>query len=389
MSLSVAVAAAFASGEEARAPAARATRSRRRLWELPPRHHCALLGAAFDAAELRHMFRRGGYSEWEAASDYALHSSAVCFARQRNNFSVLAQRALEERSSAAVHRLSAAGTSAEVLEAWRASAAQGEAVAAYWAALTHSCCDLELDELLSQEMHMAAHAQFAWRRATLRRLRTLEERNAELATRLSNAQNTACELRRENTELAAAPREIRADLQAARTELERWRSGGTVLALQARLAEAHEALEASHAAMRRMEKTVQPVSPAPAPAAPRSVPAPAPVAEEPMPDLAGRRVLCVGGKTSLVPQYRALVEGAGGEFAHHDGGIEHRVARLPSMLGAADLVVCLAGDCSHAAYRLAKRYCKAKGKRCALLGNSSATALARCISREEVNGTKA
>lgn len=52
------------------------------------------------------------------------------------------------------------------------------------------------------------------------------------------------------------------------------------------------------------------------------------------------------------------------------------------MLAAADVVICLATDCSHAAYGLAKRYCKAKGKPCMLIAGSSVSALARCVGNE-------
>jgi hypothetical protein len=399
-SLAAAVAGALGPATEAPAPvrlpapAAAPARARRRLWDIPPKHHCVLLGAAFDARELRQMFRRAGFATWETASDYELHSSAVCFAKDRNEFSALAQRCLEKRYAALAARFAAARTATEILGLWRACAVQGEAVAAYWVALTHPELDAEADESLSREMHMIGHAEFAVRRAALRRVRALEIRIADLLA------NQAAQ--RERIEaLLCGNRELRTELHASRSyaaqawaELERWRSGEIASIMQARRAELESALAIARAerddaqrslreATRRLERlgasrrAVEQPPPATTPCGTDTAPAASGLS--PPPGLDCRRLLCIGGKRAVVAQYRALVEGARGEFSYHDGGVEDHIGRLPAMLAAADAVVCLAGDCSHAAYRLAKRYCKAKGKPYALLGNSSLSALARCI----------
>ncbi len=365
---------------------------RRRLWDIPVRHHCVLLGAAFDARELRGLFRRAGYADWRTASSYELHSSAVCFAKQRNDFSAVAQRALEDRFAPAVNRVARARSGAELLQIWRSLAEQGEAVGAYWAALTHPAWDADADEALSREMHMIAHEEFAARRATLRRVRALEDRVAELVDKQAVALAAADALRKENAELREAERAAQAGQAGAVAELARWRSGDMASAIGAGRAQLETSLEASRAetaaarrALRQAERRIEELKAGAAgneDAVLRrhAADAPALVADRaPPPDLGGRRVLCVGGKTFLMPHYRAVIEDANGEFLYHDGGIEDSVGRLPAMLASADAVICLAADCSHAAYRFSKRYCKAKGKTCALLGKSSVTALSRCV----------
>jgi len=397
ISLAGAVAGALANGREdlgvfrPPTPVVAATRGRRRLWQVSPKHHCTLLGAAFDARELRLMFRRAGFADWQTASDYELHSSAVCFAKNRNEFSMLAQRGLEERFASAIAQFNAART-CDVLGLWRTLAAQGEAVGAYWAALTHPALDAEADELLSREMHMRAHAEFAARRAMRRRVRALEQQIADFATTHATLRERTDSLAQENRELRAALDGARLEALQAGAELDRWRSGEAAGALKARQAELERALEVSREqhdtaqralreAKRRLERLETSSGPAEKPLAYPRAPDSHTSMTQPAspPDLAGRRLLCIGGKRAVVAQYRAIVERAGAEFAYHDGGVEDRLGRLPAMLAAADAVVCLAGDCSHAAYRLAKRYCKTKRKACALIGNSSVTALARCL----------
>jgi hypothetical protein len=88
-------------------------------------------------------------------------------------------------------------------------------------------------------------------------------------------------------------------------------------------------------------------------------------------------VLCVGGRSGNVATYRALVEGGGAHFAHHDGGLEDNVKLLDASLAAADLVICQTGCISHGAYWRVKAHCKRTGKRCVFIDNPSISSLAR------------
>jgi hypothetical protein len=100
--------------------------------------------------------------------------------------------------------------------------------------------------------------------------------------------------------------------------------------------------------------------------------------------LSQRSVLCVGGRSGNVASYRALVEQVGGQFSHHDGGLEDNVARLEASMAQADLVICQTGCISHSAYWRVKDYCKRTGKRCLFVDNPSVSSLARGL--EEAAG---
>jgi hypothetical protein len=92
----------------------------------------------------------------------------------------------------------------------------------------------------------------------------------------------------------------------------------------------------------------------------------------------------VGGRRGNVASYRALVEQVGGQFSHHDGGLEDNVARLEASMAQADLVICQTGCISHSAYWRVKDYCKRTGKRCLFVDNPSVSSLARGL--EEAAG---
>jgi hypothetical protein len=97
--------------------------------------------------------------------------------------------------------------------------------------------------------------------------------------------------------------------------------------------------------------------------------------------LAGRCVLCVGGRAPLLPQYRQLAERLGVRLIHHDGGKEETLSRLPGLLAASDAVICPTDCVSHVAYYQLKRHCKAKGKPCVLVKSSGVASFAAALAR--------
>jgi hypothetical protein len=128
-------------------------------------------------------------------------------------------------------------------------------------------------------------------------------------------------------------------------------------------------------------KAAQPAALA-APPAPEAQSAPAESIPQPV-RLVNRSILCVGGRSGSVPIYRSVVEGAGAQFAHHDGGLEDSSGLLDANLAAADLVICQTGCISHGAYWRVKDYCKRTGTRCVFVDNPSASKLARTLREVE------
>jgi hypothetical protein len=91
-------------------------------------------------------------------------------------------------------------------------------------------------------------------------------------------------------------------------------------------------------------------------------------------DLAARKVLCVGGKAALYPEYRRVVEASGATlfFYRSDPRPTSPTSGhgLPKLLSQVDMVVCPIDCVNHEAYFTAKRYCKYYGKPYVLLHRS-------------------
>jgi Uncharacterized protein conserved in bacteria (DUF2325) len=69
----------------------------------------------------------------------------------------------------------------------------------------------------------------------------------------------------------------------------------------------------------------------------------------------------------------------GGEFEHHDGGIEDGAQRLGARLAAADLVLCQAGCISHNAYARVKAHCKRHRKPCVFIDKPGVGSFERAL----------
>ena len=96
-------------------------------------------------------------------------------------------------------------------------------------------------------------------------------------------------------------------------------------------------------------------------------------------EIAGKRVLYVGGRCSLVAHYKLLAEKFGCELLHHDGGREQSAHRLWELLGCADAVVCPVDCVSHEACSMVKQACKGCLKPLILARSSGLSSLARSL----------
>jgi hypothetical protein len=357
---------------------------RRKLWEISSAYLCPLIGTCLPVPVLRRLARRASIHAAASMSDYELHHAAVHLAAARNDFSRLAQKELDARFSAALGRFSQAGEGCALADSWKSAVESGDVAGALWALMTHPLASASLLQLASQDVHMLSHQVGASSRADLRRLAELEQENLELRRRLdehhckSTAQLAAKEQLITGLERRLAD-EAGTQLRLQELESRLSRLGESAapvalpdLGLARQLADSQtrcSRLEADLAELRReRDASEQALKDLVTPCAHTD---PLPIED----GVCGRRVLYVGGRTGLVDQYRMLVERHGGELLHHDGGLEDSLKRLQPLLAAADVVICAAGESSHSAYYLAKRFCKRAGKPCALLRRASLASL--------------
>lgn len=376
---------------------------RRRVWDLEHACYCPLVGVGLPLDVLRKLTAKA-LPHCAEVSDYEVHATAVSECNHRSKLAELIQAELETRYARDVQRFRGAKTSDAVAALWLSALRSGEVAGAYWAALTHPCCDVALQDMLGKDLHMFQHQAGAGARLEIARFNALAEEHALLGRELGRVQER---MTRVMAEKAAEVEQLQAQLCQARAQavakdakIAFLRQDMAALQstvaqleerqrLQRRLQDAqarNQSLEQHNAELRRRlaaaERAATPPQEPPAAAntASAALSSRAPHTG-PGVDLQHKVVLCVGGRSGNVASYRDAVERTGARFAHHDGGLEDNVAALDATMAAADMVICQTGCISHNAYWRVKDYCKRTGKRCLFVENPSTSSLERGLSQ--------
>lgn len=382
---------------------ARPAPRRLKLWELEDKLHCPVIGTCLTLEDLKKIARKSGF-EGPIDDAYRLHVEAVSLSCSRNPAAEAMQKRLEEAHALSVRQFSAARDDAGVLALWKQALESGAVAGAVWAALTHKAAGKATRQVVYADLHMLSHQVGAGQAADLRRLQALERDHARLRSEHASlraseaaASQVQADLAREVADLRAQLRERDAQVAELGQRLQAFESGQPMVAMGRRLflAEAQAArateLEARLGPLRadkaRLARELEEIR------AERDAleqlwsedarPAQACAGDcDSCPrGLAGRCVLCVGGRAPLLPQYRQLAERLGVRLIHHDGGREEHLSRLPELLKASDAVICPTDCVGHLAYYQLKKHCKQSGKPCVLTRNSGVAGFAAALAR--------
>lgn len=385
-------------------PEAVTSSRRRRLWEVPHKFHCPVVGSCFEVGELRTLMHKVMHLPRDT-SDFVLHTTAVGACETRSTLADLLHKTLEKRYALTIRRFAAVKTAEGVRRLWQEAVTSGmELPGALWAAWTHPACDSLLEHEIYGDIHMIQHQVGTGARADLKALQALRAENAELrrqvdtlrqdaeAARNEKASETRAlgerltELRAEQAGRDACIARLSADLAKLRDSVPELRQRQTLArraedaesrasALVAQCREQAEMLERLRRRLDELENAANraedTVKPPPANAALLS--------ESAAESLDGKCVLCVGGRSGAMDAYRDAVERQGGRFLHHDGGLEESMHRIDGALAAADLVICQAGCISHNAYWRVKEQCKRTGKPCLFVKRGGVTSFGRIL----------
>lgn len=403
--------AAAGEASDALMPAPPVKPSRRpKLWELEEKLHCPVIGTCLSLDEIARIARRLGFSG-QIGDPYRLHVEAVSLSCSRNEAAEAMQKLLESKFNLDVARINRLKSEAEVLTEWKSCLERGEVAGPMWATLSHKLASAETRRQVYADVHMLSHQIGAGQAADLRRLEWLQGEHASL--RAEHARIKAASQRQKEAEQSSAARAeqfererdsareqaeqlarrvgflesgqamvalgrrlLLAEAQAARTlELEAQfkdlaRKVGILRAEKVRLSRELDEAASERDALERLwlEETAEA----------KACGGDCASCEQ---RLQGRCVLCVGGRTPLLPQYRALAARLGVRLIHHDGGREEALARLPEMLNASDAVICPTDCVGHLAYYQLKKHCKQNGKPCVLAKSSGVAGFAAALAR--------
>lgn len=378
---------------------------RARLWDLDDKLHCPIIGTCISIEELQRFARRFQFAG-PTDDDFTVHVEAVGLARKRNPVSEALQRHLEKKFHLVVERFAKLKSDGELRQQWIECCARGEVAGPLWAVCTHRAVSAETRQRAYTDVHMLSHQVGAGQAADARRLAYLEGENAEL--KRSHSRELAL-LRQQLADVSAGLARREGALEQAavlQKRLQRFESGQAYIEMGQRLLAlqtSHEALLGTSRQLQDMERQLKESREelrrllAERDAAVEEREAMAHVLqlrEAPVcgntgsEDCAGcsealtaRCVLYVGGRASLLAQYRQLAERLGITLIHHDGGQEESLSRLPELIRGADAVVCPTDRISHNAYYHVKAHCKRVGKPCLFYRGGGVSGFAVAMAR--------
>lgn len=393
-----------------RLPAVRPPCKRAKLWTLPAKYHCPVIGTCLSIGELVKFARQFAFGV-SLRDEFSMHVETVSRVGTRNEVSETLHKHLDRKYQACLSRFEQRKTDAEVLTLWQAHYARGEVAEAMWATLTHKAVSDDTRHRVYADVHMLSHQVGAGQASDTRRLASLERDNAATKAIIERERRehllTDASLR-ERVGLLEAERDAlyaeAAEARDLRERLNAFESGAIMVdmahrlmnltidneqlrAVAERIVALEEALKAANDKSMRLARECSELVTA-RDALERLLLA-KDAGEEQCDghcdscanEAAGHCVLCVGGRTALLPQYRLLAERLGIRLIHHDGGKEEALSRLPDMINTADAVICPTDCVSHNAYYQLKRHCKRTGKPCVLFKGASISGFAVALTR--------
>jgi hypothetical protein len=356
---------------------------RLKLWDLETGWHCTIVGTCLSMGELRRLAAKQGVVFHKSnPTDYEMHTGMIRLVSQERAVAKAITKLLDQKHAAAISRFRRAATAADLEALWREAVEKGEVSGACWALMAHPVATEQLRSLVFGEIHMLSHQVGAAARVDLKRFHALQTENAaleatvvlqqerlrtEIGTRDTALRNLQDRLDRETalcrglTHAAGAAAELAA-LRSLAAELKRRVSqeedGHRTAKAVAREADIRAAAaERDTAALRdELHETRAELAALEGDFACDA----AVVCDRACgrPDLCGRCILYVGGRTAQVHHLRRVVEECNGTLVHHDGGFEEGMGRLSGLLSQADAVMFPVDCVSHMAHDQLKRLCK-------------------------------
>jgi hypothetical protein len=356
-------------GSPAASPAGVETHSRRLgLWQIDGGAQCSIIGTCLSDRDLREAVRKHLPSFDKRASNYEIHCHCTHASQIDGPLARTLTKMLNRRYAGALNLAGKMTSESEVVALWLRLRDAGNVAAGYWAIMSHRDIGYSVKQRVFGEIHMLSHLHGRSIHQLTTRLAEMQRRCIEVEGRLARGEMARqAALSERDAALAAGHslRETLAEREAqARTAPSEGSVGRTLERLRRELAQRERALLIARTRARQAEAGLERLEmecrqrqrvAALRPAAPEARQAFVPTA--PAADLAGARILYVGGRNAVVPHLHSVAAAYAAELLHHDGGVEDSMHRIVDMVERCDAVICPIDCVSHGACRLAKSSC--------------------------------
>jgi len=365
---------------------------RTKLWDLDHNYHCAIIGTCLTLDEVKKLLRSFQIPIKDACS-YDLHTTIVTLISYNDFRSRKVQSYLNKKFKIAVQKTKKM-TATELIQEWKRVLNNDELISTFWAILLHPRTNEQMKRDCYGAIHMQSHMSGASNRVDLKRLTQLEKEQNKVDLEKCIQQDKFQQLQADNTCLqqkiqqqteasVGLSNQVNA-LTNANEQLSILKGANEIEHLNIQLTKWKGKYHLQSTEIERLKNSQQQSSQALS-TLKQQINADKKTIIEYKNEiehlhyvlsqnktedkclfkkqgLCGQCVLYVGGKTSLVPYYRDLIEAKSGVFLHHDGGIEKSTQNLAQALNRADVVIFPSECLSHDAYWKIKDICKKQQK---------------------------
>jgi hypothetical protein len=392
-------------------------RRQKTIWEIPGGYHCSVIGTCLSSEELAILVRKSGNTVENRDDDYMIHSIGVTACKDKNELSTLIQRVLNKKFGRFITRYHKVYEEEAISEMWRDDIGRGDIAGPYWAIVSSPLVPEYLCNEIFGQVHMLSHLAGSSSRRELRKLKSLESINRSLERKLKKQKEISKEkkkklqasredFKKSETKNAILQRRLDAVEAGLRTAREREANDSRFAeteklktdlldkenenrCLHDILSQYADRLEKIEDERHRLQNELTEYKTECVALEHQLLtnkshdglagPVKDPGRKDVVPFLEGQRILYVGGRTNLASHYEELIKTRGGEFFHHDGGIEQSARQLQSMIDKADTVFCAIDRVSHSACLAVKDRCKNSRKRVIMLRSSGLSSLVRSL----------
>jgi hypothetical protein len=366
--------------------------ARTKLWQLDHNYHCAVIGTCLTMAEVRKLLNSlDVFCKYNNA--YDLHTAIVTMIAENNFRSKKVQHYLDKKFFPLIKKTKKMDAQALRIE-WKRVVNTGDLVGTFWAIMSHPLTDEQMKRDFYGDIHMLSHLSGASNRVDLKRLTFLEKDWVSLKKESSSEQAKTQKLKVENMSLLSSIRDQEgvvanlnfqfSTLQEKHAELIESNREKQHQVLKAQVSKLNSQLAAQKNERLKFQDDLEGLIELVKTLERKQLSSQSEVEiykeeseflqslldqEKGRGDcqfkdqsLCGQCVLYVGGKKSLIPHYRELIEEKSGVFLHHDGGDEQNTQNLFSSLTRADIVIFPSSCISHEAYWKIKSVCKKQQK---------------------------
>ncbi len=369
---------------------------RLRIWEIPDRFKCPVIGWCFDGAAQKEVLRKEGISIRDK-SNFEIHEIVVESLGRESRLSRRIDSWLNRKYQREIKELSSLKKE-EFIRQWNESLEKGGVEGILWVAVTKTDLPTEVERRIFGDMHMEMHVRAKQIGDERQRLEQEREKNEILVKSIREVSRANRVLKKENEELknklAMASRlsdTLRAQNQELENELSKVNSNDFVANLQGKNAELRaereeilKQISAYETELRKLQnqnnKLLFKLKNQSQTRIHRDNESEGPINQNagsslhdpvlPL-DLSQKRILLVGGFPQMESHYRRLIEGNKGVFEYHDGRMSAGAKELVRQVRRADLVLCCIDHSSHTSALVVRKVCKKHKKPFQMLLNSS------------------